>query len=148
VPGAQLVTLSNGARFGGKLVSFEDFLLSGGSLSLGGPSSRRALAHCGTLQGRQHHRGPARSTGRAARSRAAGSSSPRHFVATLAPTGTSLQLGRNWQNRASSLAGGEWRDLVIADGASLVNALGGVVTLAAAQAATSRADGSFRNDAP
>ena len=39
VPGSQYVTVSHGAQEADRLTSFENFILSGGSLSLGGPST-------------------------------------------------------------------------------------------------------------
>jgi autotransporter-associated beta strand protein len=39
VPGSQFITLSRGAQAADKLTSFENFVISGGSLSLGGPST-------------------------------------------------------------------------------------------------------------
>jgi hypothetical protein len=66
---------------------------------------------------------------------------------TLAPVSSSLKLGRDWQNQGFvTWQGANGKDLVIAEGATLVNALGGVVTLVAAEGSNIRGKGSFAND--
>jgi autotransporter-associated beta strand protein len=124
VPGAQLVTVSDGWRFAGKLSAFEDFLISGGSLNLGGPSFFNAALTLtgGALQG------PGTISANAAFNWSGGTlggagqfiTSPT-AAATLAPFAEQLRLNRNWLNQGS-------------------------VTLAAAERATIKGDGAFQND--
>jgi hypothetical protein len=150
VPGAQLVSVSDGSRFAGKLVSFEDFTISGGSLSLGGPSffnGGLALSG-GTLQGAGNVLATTSFawTGGTLGGTGQFTTAPGSIV-TLSPTATSLQLQRNWVNQGFvTWQGANGSDLVIADGNSLVNMLGGVVTLAAVQGSNIKGGGAFRND--
>jgi autotransporter-associated beta strand protein len=150
VPGAQLVSVSDGSRFAGKLVSFEDFALSGGSLSLGGPSffNGGLTLSGGTLQGAGNVLATSAFTWTGGTLGGTGqfTTAPGSIV-TLSPTATSLQLQRNWVNQGFvTWQGANGSDLVIADGKSLVNMLGGMVTLAAAQGGNIKGDGAFRND--
>jgi hypothetical protein len=150
VPGTQLVTVSDGARAAGKLQAFEDFLISGGSLSLGGPSFFYGALSLtgGTLQGAGNITANAAFNWRGGSLAGSGQfiTAPTAF-ATLAPSTQQLLLGRNWLNQGFvSWQGANGRDLVIAEGASLVNALGGVVTLVAAHGSNIKGDGAFRND--
>jgi hypothetical protein len=150
VPGTQLITVSDGARFAGKLSAFDSFLLSGGSLDLGGTSVFNAALTVtgGVLQG------PGSITANGAFNWSGGAlagsgqfTTSATSVATLAPLARDLELNRNWVNQGSvSWQGANHQDLEIGKGASLLNASGGVFTLAAADGSSIKGDGAFRND--
>jgi autotransporter-associated beta strand protein len=146
VAGNQLVTVSGGSQFADRLTSYESFLISGGSLSLGGSSVFYGglKLRGGTLQGAGDilvNGGFTWKGGTLAGSgmfTTAGDS-------LLAPRWSNLHLERNWLNQGTlAWKGKHGRDLVIADGFTLTNA--GILRLAAHQGSNIRGDGALQNN--
>jgi hypothetical protein len=146
VAGNQLVTVSRGAQFADRLTSYESFLISGGSLSLGGSSVFYGglTLRGGTLKGAGDilvNGGFTWKGGTLAGSgmfTTAGDS-------LLSPRSSNLHLERNWLNQGTlSWKGKHDRDLVIADGFTLTNA--GTVLLAAHEGSNIRGGGALQNN--
>ena len=150
VPGTATVTVSGGTRSALKLISDDSFVISGGSLDLSGNSQfNGALTLTGgslTGTGDVTVNGAFNWTG-GTLSGAGTLNTASTAMATLSPISTNLRLDRNWTNSGEiDWEGSANHSLAIGSGATLTNAAGGTVVLAAATGSNIKGKGTFQNN--